>query len=57
MKYINKNYINLLDGGFKETTREIGWVIKNGKWWSDYDDKLEWHKQNDGFWIQRYKSF
>ncbi len=57
MKYIDKNYINLLDGGYKETTREIGWVMKNGQWWSDYADNLEWYQKSDGFWIQRYKSF
>lgn len=57
MKYIDKNYINLLDGGYKETTREIGWVMKNEQWWSDYADNLEWYKKSDGFWIQRYKSF
>lgn len=56
MNYINKNYINLVGGGgFKETTRDVGWVMKNGEWWADYANKLEWYQKSDGFWIQRYK--
>ena len=55
MYYINKNYVNLVGGGFKETTREVGWVMKNGEWWADYADKLEWYKKSDGCCIQRYK--
>lgn len=56
MNYINKNYINVVGGGFKETMREVGWVMMNGKWWADYANKLEWYQKSDGFWIQRYKS-
>ena len=41
MNCIHKNYINLVGGGFKETVREVGWVMKNGEWWADYADKLE----------------
>jgi hypothetical protein len=48
------NYVNLANGDYLETTRQIGWIIKNGKWWADYADKLEWYKKEDGFWIQRY---
>ena len=55
MNCIHQNYVNLLGGGFKETTREIGWVSKNGEWWADYADKLSWHNKSDGFWIQKYK--
>jgi hypothetical protein len=55
MNCIHKNYVNLVGGGFKETTREVGWVMKNGEWWADYADKLEWRQKSDGFWIQRYK--
>jgi hypothetical protein len=29
--------------------------MKNGEWWADYADKLEWYQKSDGFWIQRYK--
>jgi hypothetical protein len=54
-QYTNKNYINCIGGGFKETTRDIGWVMKNGQWWADYADKLEWYQKSDGFWCQRYK--
>jgi exopolysaccharide biosynthesis protein len=57
MKYVNKNYVNIIGGGFKKTNREVGWVIKNGEWWADYADRLEWYEKSDGFWIQRYKSF
>jgi hypothetical protein len=57
MNCIHKNYINVVGGGFKETTREIGWVMKTGEWWADYADKLEWYQKSDGFWTQRYKSF
>ena len=49
------NYINLSNGGYKETTRPIGWIMKDGKWWADYADKLEWYQKDDGYWIQRYK--
>ena len=56
MNCINTNYVNLVGGGgFKETTREVGWVMKNGEWWADYADKLEWRQKSDGFWIQQYK--
>ena len=56
MNCIHKNYVNLVGGGgFKETTREVGWVMKNGEWWADYADKLEWRQKSDGFWIQQYK--
>jgi hypothetical protein len=48
------NYINLANGDYKETTRDVGWVIKDGKWWADYADKLEWYQKEDGYWIQRY---
>ena len=48
------NYINLANGDYKETTREIGWVMRNGSWWADYADKLEWFKTDDGYWMQRY---
>lgn len=50
------NYINLANGDYKETTQEIGWVIKNDQWWADYAYKLEWYQKEDGFWIQRYKN-
>lgn len=50
------NYINLPNGGYKETTREVGWVIKDGQWWSDYADKLEWYQKDDGYWMQKYKN-
>lgn len=50
------NYINLPNGGYKETTREVGWVIKDGKWWADYADKLEWYHKEDGYWMQKYKN-
>jgi hypothetical protein len=49
------NYVNLADGGYEETTRRIGWVIKDGKWWADYAEKLEWFQKEDGKWMQRYK--
>lgn len=52
---MNKNYVNCIGGGFKETTREVGYVIKNEQWWADYADKLEWNQKSDGFWCQRYK--
>ena len=55
MNCIHQNYVNLVGGGFKETTREVGWVMKNGEWWADYADKLEWRQKSDGFWIQQYK--
>jgi len=48
------NYINLANGEYKETTRPIGWIMKDGKWWADYADKLEWYQKDDGYWIQRY---
>ena len=48
------NYINLANGDYKETTREIGWVMRNGSWWADYADKLEWFQMDDGKWMQRY---
>ena len=48
------NYINLANGDYKETTREIGWIMRNGCWWADYADKLEWYQKEDGYWIQRY---
>ena len=40
----------------KETTRQIGWIMKDDKWWADYADKLEWYQKEDGYWIQRYKN-
>jgi hypothetical protein len=49
------NYINLANGNYKETTRDVGWILKDGKWWADYADKLEWYQMEDGYWIQRYK--
>jgi len=48
------NYINLANGDYKETTREIGWIMRNGKWWADYADKLEWYQMDNGYWMQRY---
>ena len=50
------NYVNLSNGEYKETTREVGWIIKDGQWWGDYADKLEWYQKEDGYWIQRYKN-
>ena len=50
------NYINLANDDYKETTQEIGWVIKNDQWWADYAYKLEWYQKEDGYWIQRYKN-
>lgn len=48
------NYINLANGYYKETTRDIGWILKDGKWWADYANKLEWYQKEDGYWMQRY---
>jgi hypothetical protein len=48
------NYINLANGDYKETTRDIGWILKDGKWWADYANKLEWYQKEDGYWMQRY---
>ena len=48
------NYVNLANGDYLETTRQIGWIMRNGKWIADYADKLEWYQKEDGFWIQRY---
>ncbi len=48
------NYVNLANGDYLETTRQIGWIMINGKWIADYADKLEWYQKEDGFWIQRY---
>ena len=48
------NYINRVNGDYLETTRPIGWIMKDGKWWADYADKLEWYQKEDGYWMQRY---
>ena len=50
------NYVTLANGNYKETTRQIGWIIKDGKWWAEYADKLEWYQKDDGYWMQRYKN-
>ena len=29
------NYINRVNGDYLETTRPIGWIMKDGKWWAE----------------------
>ncbi len=48
------NYVNLANGDYLETTRQIGWIMRNGMWLADYADKLEWYQMEDGYWMQRY---
>ena len=50
-RHSRMNYINLANGDYKETSREIGWIMRNGKWWADYADKLEWYQKDDGYWL------
>jgi len=47
------NYVNVGPNQYRETNKEVGWVMKDGQWWADYASNLEWHQSKDGRWIQR----